>query len=157
MALIYLGIGTNLGDKEKNLDQAINLLSEQVGKIISVSSFFYSEPWGFESDNDFLNAVVLLETKMQPLKVLLETQQVEQQMGRTVKSKDQQYADRIIDIDILLYDDLVVESDKLRIPHPLLQERDFVLCPLAEIAPDCIHPIQNKSIKMLWHEFQERK
>lgn len=155
MALVYLGIGTNLGDKDKNLKRAVKFLSLHIGKLISVSSFFSSEPWGFESDNNFRNAVVLLETEMLPLQVLHKTQEIEKEMGRKEKSNARQYSDRIIDIDILFYDNLVLNTSELKIPHPLLQKRDFVLSPLAEIAPDLVHPILNKTIRTLWNEFQE--
>ncbi|MDD4991187.1 MAG: 2-amino-4-hydroxy-6-hydroxymethyldihydropteridine diphosphokinase [Paludibacter sp.] len=140
MALIYLGLGTNLGDKAGNLNEAINKLSSGVGCIVRKSAFYASKPRGFESDNDFMNAVVSVETNLSPLALLAKTQEIERELGRTAKSVDG-YADRIIDIDILLYDHLIINEVALKIPHPLITERDFVLIPLHEIAPDLVDPV----------------
>jgi len=133
MPTVYLGLGSNLGNKEGNLKKAIVFLRD-LGKVISVSSFYQSKPWGFESENDFLNAAISIETSLSPFELLAGTQEIEKKMGRTSKSNGS-YSDRIIDIDILLYDDLALDTPELKIPHPLLQERDFVLIPLAEIRP----------------------
>ena len=131
---VYLGLGTNLGNKEQNLLKAIELIGEKVGTVVRQSSFIETEPWGFESDNKFLNAVILCETTKTPREVLRITQQIERDMGRTQKSKPKAvYKDRPIDIDILLYDDLIVDEPHLKIPHPLMYERDFVMIPLREI------------------------
>ena len=131
---VYLGLGTNLGNKEQNLLKAIELIGEKVGTVVRQSSFIETEPWGFESDNKFLNAVILCETTKTPREVLRITQQIERDMGRTQKSKPKAvYKDRPIDIDILLYDDLKVDEPHLKIPHPLMYERDFVMIPLREI------------------------
>jgi 2-amino-4-hydroxy-6-hydroxymethyldihydropteridine diphosphokinase len=138
MALVFLGLGTNLGDKKQHLDDALNALGK-VGRVISQSAFYSSEPWGFESDNEFLNAVVLIQTELQPFDLLTATQQIEHSLGRTAKTVTG-YADRMIDIDILLYDNLIVDESVLKIPHPLITERDFVLIPLVEIAPDVVNP-----------------
>ncbi len=155
MIKVFLGIGTNLGDKKANLQQAVELLSEYVGEVIAVSSFYASAPWGFDSENDFLNAVLVLETDLSPQKVLSKTKEIELKMGRKSKTITSLYADRIIDIDILFYGNLVVNLPELKIPHPFIQERDFVLCPLSEIAPELIHPVLNKNIKTLWTELQD--
>lgn len=148
MALVYIGLGSNLGDKKHHLQQAIELIAEKAGKIISCSSFYESKPWGFSSPNDFLNAVILTETTLSPTELLYKTQQIEREMGRTEKTGNS-YADRMIDIDILFYDNQLINTPELKIPHPLIQERDFVLIPLAEIAPDFIHPVLRKSIQEL--------
>lgn len=140
MALVYLGLGTNLGDKERNLNDAVMALTLEVGKVLSQSSFYVSKPWGFDSENDFLNAVVLVETNLSPFDLLSKTQAIEMNMGRITKTTSS-YIDRVIDIDILLYDNLIIDQPTLKIPHPLLAERDFVLIPLAEIAPDLEHPV----------------
>jgi len=140
MALVYLGLGTNLGDKERNLNDAVMALTLEVGKVLSQSSFYVSKPWGFDSENDFLNAVVLVETNLSPFDLLSKTQAIEMNMGRITKTTSD-YIDRVIDIDILLYDNLIIDQPTLKIPHPLLAERDFVLIPLAEIAPDLEHPV----------------
>ncbi len=129
----YLSLGTNLGDKEHNLVSAITEIGRRIGSIRAQSAFHSTEPWGFESENTFLNAAVRVETELAPLALLKETQQIERDMGRTQKSVNGKYHDRIIDIDILLYDDLHLNTPKLTIPHPHMYERDFVLIPLKEI------------------------
>ena len=140
MPLAYLGLGTNLGNKAANLDLAIQALDMQAGKVCAVSGYYQSAPVEFDSDNDFLNAVLLLETELSPLKLLHITQLIEKELGRTQKSVDGIYSDRTMDIDLLLYDNLVIDLPELKIPHPKMTERDFVLIPLTEIAPDLIHP-----------------
>ena len=130
---VYLGLGSNLGDKVWNLSEAIRLIAERVGQVVRQSSFIESEPWGFRSDNTFLNAVILCETDKTPREVLLLTQQIERDMGRRQKSVSVGYIDRTIDIDILLYDDLTVDEPDLKIPHPLMHQRNFVMRPLKEI------------------------
>lgn len=134
---LYLGLGSNLGDRERNLREAIRLLGERVGEVTRQSSFIETEPWGFQSDNRFLNAAVLCLTDKTPREVLQLTQQIERDMGRRkvtdVKSPTRQYADRTVDIDILLYDDLTIDEPDLKVPHPLMYERDFVMLPLKQI------------------------
>jgi 2-amino-4-hydroxy-6-hydroxymethyldihydropteridine diphosphokinase len=130
---VFLGLGSNLGDKARNLQEAIRLIAERVGTVVRQSSFIETEPWGFESVNTFVNAVICCETEKTPREVLLLTQQIERDMGRTHKSVSVGYADRIIDIDILLYDDLTVDEPDLKIPHPLMYQRDFVMRPLEEV------------------------
>ena len=135
---VYLSLGTNLGDKERNLVSAITEIERRIGPVRAQSAFLSTEPWGFESENTFLNAAVRVETELTPLALLDETQQIERDMGRTQKSTNTShpiYHDRIIDIDILLYDDLHIKTRRLTIPHPLMYERDFVLIPLREILP----------------------
>ncbi len=149
MGLVYLGLGTNLGDKERNLNDAMLALAMEVGNVISQSTFYTSKPWGFKSENEFLNAVVLVETQLSPFDLLLKTQEIEKQLGRTSKT-DSEYTDRIIDIDILLYDRLIINQPTLKIPHPLIADRDFVLIPLTEIAPDLTHPVSGKKFKDLF-------
>ena len=129
----YLGLGTNIGDKEANIRKAIEKIKESVGDVVRQSALYVSEPWGFESDNHFVNAVVACETALSPLRLLKQTQAIEREMGRTQKSVGGVYHDRIIDIDILLYDDLRIDYPNLKIPHPLMQQRDFVMIPLAEV------------------------
>ena len=145
MALVYIGLGTNLGDKESNLIDAILKLSLEVGTVICQSSFYTSKPMGYVSENEFINAVVLLETNFPPLDLLIKTQEIERKQGRTTKSTAG-YSDRLIDIDILLYDNLIIDQPTLTIPHPLLTERNFVLIPLSEIAPELIHPVLGRRI-----------
>ena len=139
MHTVYLSLGTNLGDKKHNLVSAIKEIERRIGPVRAQSAFLTTEPWGFESENTFLNAAVRVETKLSPNALLRVTQQIEREMGRTQKSSvDPQqskviYHDRIIDIDILLYDDLHINTKKLTIPHPHMHERNFVLIPLKEI------------------------
>lgn len=141
MHTVYLSLGTNLGDKEQNLLSAITEIGRRIGPIKAQSAFLPTEPWGFESGNTFLNAAVCVETELSPLALLDETQQIERDMGRTQKTtlnsqlSTVTYHDRIIDIDILLYDDLHINTPRLTIPHPLMYKRDFVLIPLREILP----------------------
>ena len=140
---VYLGLGSNLGDREKKLLEAIRLIGEQVGKVVRQSTFIETEPWGFDSDNMFMNAVILCETEHTPREVLTVTQQIERDMGRRKKSVNdlsvngksvnRKYFDRPIDIDILLYDDITIDEPDLKIPHPLMHQRDFVMVPLNEI------------------------
>ena len=136
MAKVFLGLGTNLGDKRNNLLTAVTNIEEKIGKVTSLSSFYETEPWGFESENSFLNAALCVETSLEPMAILRIIKDIEIEMGRTQKSVNRMYSDRIIDIDILLYDDLTMETDELTIPHPLMKERDFVMKPLMEIADD---------------------
>ena len=131
---VYLGLGSNLGDCRKNLERAIRMIGDKVGRVLRQSSFIETEPWGFESEHKFMNAVILCETMKTPREVLLQTQQIERDMGRKKKSVSGGYADRPIDIDILLYDDLTIDEPDLKIPHPLMHERDFVMIPLNEIS-----------------------
>ena len=133
----YLGLGSNLGDREANIRKAISLIGEKVGLVLRQSSLIETEPWGFESSNKFLNAVILVETPLTPRPLLKVTQSIERPLGRRKKSPSSSspisYSDRPIDIDILLYDDLTVDEPDLKIPHPLMQQRDFVMIPLQEI------------------------
>ena len=133
--IAYLGIGTNLGDRTGNMHSAISLINEQAGHVLACSSLIETEPWGFNSDNAFLNAVVKIDTTSSPHELLLITQDIERKMGREHKSVNGIYHDRIIDIDILLYEDLVLNEEELTIPHPLIWQRRFVYEPLLEIAP----------------------
>ncbi len=143
---VYLGLGSNLGDREAAIHEAIRLIGERVGQVVRRSSLIETEPWGFESDNRFMNAVILCKTTLTPREVLLTTQQIERDMGKQkqhatrrsqiskCKPQVSNYKDRPIDIDILLYDDLRVDEPDLKIPHPLMRERDFVMIPLCEIS-----------------------
>ena len=139
---VYLGLGSNLGDREENIKRAIALIHERVGEVVRQSSLIETDPWGFESDHPFLNGVILCETVCTPRQVLKATQKIERALGRKKKTTllshlspltSHLYSDRPIDIDILLYDDLTVNEPDLKIPHPLMHERDFVMIPLNEI------------------------
>lgn len=139
MYTYYLSLGTNLGDKEGNLRQAIQLIEERIGAIASLSAFYVSEPWGFQSENSFLNACCGVNSVLAPNALLEATQQIERDLGRTEKSHNGIYHDRLIDIDLLLAfhkcEPLTVQHPRLVIPHPLMHQRQFVLIPLRQIAP----------------------
>ncbi|MDR1653776.1 MAG: 2-amino-4-hydroxy-6-hydroxymethyldihydropteridine diphosphokinase [Prevotellaceae bacterium] len=145
MATTFFSVGTNLGNRKKNIEQAILLLKNEAGRCVKISDFYSSVPWGFVSENDFLNIVAEFETDLQPLELLDLTQSIERRIGRTHKTTDRNYSDRIIDIDILFYDSQIIDLPQLIIPHPLLHQRDFVLAPLAAIAPEWKHPVLQKT------------
>lgn len=133
MHKVYFSLGSNLGDRKHNIRHAVELIGERIGAVERVSSLYETEPWGFSSDNMFVNAAVCVFTKLSPRAILEATQAIEREMGRKIKSVNGQYHDRIIDIDILLYDDIEIDEPDLKIPHPLMHERDFVMKPLREI------------------------
>lgn len=133
MYQVYLSLGTNLGNRKRNIREAIDKIEEQIGVVKRQSALYETKPWGYSSPNDFINACVLVLTPMAPRQVLEATQRIEREMGRTLKSVDGEYHDRIIDIDILMIDDLVIDEPDFHIPHPLMEERDFVIKPLKEI------------------------
>ena len=135
-----MGLGSNLGDREANISRAIALIAEQAGTVVRQSALFYSEPWGFDSDNAFVNAVVCIHTTLTPQRLLRTTQRIERQMGKDSRHATQRtagqadvYHDRPIDIDILLYDDITIQTPTLTIPHPHIDERPFVTIPLHEV------------------------
>lgn len=130
---VYFSLGSNLGDKEGNIREAISRIGELIGEVDRQSTLLATEPWGFESDNTFVNAAIRCTTSLSPFEILNITQNIERAMGRTLKSVDGQYHDRIIDIDILIYDDFHITTPQLTLPHPLMKERDFVMIPLKEI------------------------
>ena len=132
---VYLGLGSNLGNRKAILNDAIALINERVGEVVRQSSFLETEPWGFESSNQFLNACLCVNTELAPRQLLEATQVIEKEMGRAHKTMNRKYQDRIIDIDILMIDDLKIDEPDLKVPHPLMEERDFVMIPLKEIMP----------------------
>lgn len=149
MAALYLSLGTNRGDRKKALETAAEYISERIGRIVQASAVYETEPWGFDSNNLFLNQVLCIDTTLDAVDILDLTQQIEIEMGRATKSSNGVYSDRVIDIDILLYGDICIQTERLTIPHPLMQKRRFVLEPLAEIAAHVVHPISEKTIKEL--------
>ena len=153
MAKVFLGLGTNLGDKRNNLLTAVKNIEKKIGKVTSLSSFYETEPWGFESENSFLNAALCVETSLDPATILNIIKEIEIEMGRTQKSVNKIYSDRPIDIDILLYDDLTMETDELTIPHPLMTERDFVMKPLMEIADETVRSTITSNLR----EYKKRE
>ena len=149
MSRVFLGLGSNLGDKREYINNALVFIEKRVGEIIALSDFYESQPWGYESSETYINAVAEISTGMEPNELLLVTQEIEREMGRKNKTTNGEYHDRIIDIDILLYDDLIIQTTELTIPHPCMHKREFVLKPLSEIAPKVVYPITGKTISEL--------
>lgn len=132
MHKVYLGLGANIGNRKRTIRQAIEHIEELIGTVECRSALYETKPWGFNSPNDFINACVCCSTVLSPRQVLVSSQRIEKELGRTHKSVGSVYQDRVIDIDILLYDDIRLNEPDLKIPHPLMQERDFVMIPLQE-------------------------
>lgn len=149
MEKVFIGLGGNVGNVSENFDTAIEKIKELIGPVIKQSSLYKTEPWGNKNQDDFLNQVVCVETNLKPDKVLKNILAVEKIMGRN-RNKDNQFAPRTIDIDILFYGKKIINRNNLIIPHPRLHLRNFVLTPLMEIAPGLMHPILNKKIKDLF-------
>ena len=156
MATAYLSLGTNIGSKRENLMKAVTLLAKRVGKVLALSGIYETEPWGFQSENTFLNAAIALETQLSPFELLDVTRSIEIEMGRIEKSEGA-YHDRIIDIDLLMIDRQVINSEHLTLPHPLMHKRSFVLEPLVEIAPELKHPVLDKTVRELLSELKMLK
>ena len=156
MPKLYLSLGSNEGDREMLLRSAIDAIGRLIGPVDGISPLVETEPWGFESPHPFVNAALSVETSLPAMDVLERTQSIERQLGRQHKSTAGRYEDRPIDIDLLLYGDLVLTSERLTLPHPLLSERLFVLEPLAEIAPQILHPTLGKTIQTLRDELRLR-
>ncbi len=130
---LFLSLGSNIGNREETLRLAVRLIDERIGAVQRVSSFIETEPWGFQSEHPFLNAACMVLTTLSPEECLERTQQIERELGRREKSTNGIYHDRPIDIDLLMYGDLKLSTPTLTLPHPRMQERDFVMIPLREI------------------------
>ena len=143
--LVYIGLGSNIGDSDANIEEAIEQIKQLNVSVTGTSSFYRSKSWGFESDYAFSNVVIALDTSMDIIWLFNSLQQIEKNMGR-VKTKTKGYEDRIIDIDILDFKGIVFKNRQLEVPHALMHHRNFVLEPLAEICPDWRHPVTNKDI-----------
>lgn len=140
----YLLLGGNLGDREANLKKAIELLNDKIGKVIRVSSLYETAAWGKTDQPAFLNQAVGLETNLSAITVLELALSIEQELGRVRKDK---WGERLIDIDLILFGDQIIDiPDKLQVPHPHMQNRKFVMEPLAEIAPEVVHPVLGETI-----------
>jgi 2-amino-4-hydroxy-6-hydroxymethyldihydropteridine diphosphokinase len=148
MSIAFLSLGSNLGDRWKNLERAIKELSS-LGKVLKVSQFYETKPYGYFDQPDFLNAALLLETHLEPETLLHRIKEIEKNMGREDNGR---WRERIIDIDIIFYDDLVIDTPRIKIPHPETPYREFVLKPLKEIAPTMIHPVLKKTVEELFKE-----
>ncbi|MFZ4457268.1 MAG: 2-amino-4-hydroxy-6-hydroxymethyldihydropteridine diphosphokinase [Bacteroidales bacterium] len=152
MSKVFLALGSNIGDCSNNLRVAIAHIEKRIGGVISLSAFYETAPWGFDSAKVFQNAVVEVESSLSAKVILENVKSIESEMGRNISERNGNYADRVIDIDLLFFDDCIISTDKLTIPHQLLHKRDFVLRPMMDIAPDFIHPVLNKTIQELWQE-----
>jgi 2-amino-4-hydroxy-6-hydroxymethyldihydropteridine diphosphokinase len=150
MSTAYIGIGSNIGNKEENCEKAINLLEANEIKVTKRSSMMETEPWGIKDQPKFINVAIEIETDLAPDELLCLLKRVESETGRRPAER---WGPREIDLDILLYDDLILKTPELEIPHPHVAEREFVLKPLSEIAPEKIHPVLKKSIKNLFSQF----
>ena len=153
MSFAYIALGSNLGDKEKNLRRALLLLTQQGVEVVRVSSFLSTEPYGVTDQPQFLNAVACVRTSLTPLALLDVLLATELAMGRV---RLRHWGERNIDLDLLLYEDVVLDTKRLRLPHPDMQNRDFVLLPLAEIAPELKHPTLQKTIWELKENLMSR-
>jgi len=150
MKKLILSLGSNLGDRRKFLNDAMIEIEASIGKIRQVSSLYQTSPWGFDSSELFLNQIILVNTHLSPVEVLEQIKLIEQKAGRIRSSAG--FQDRTLDIDIVFYDDLILDSQDLKIPHPNLHQRLFVLMPLHEIAPKWMHPVFQKDITALLQE-----
>jgi 2-amino-4-hydroxy-6-hydroxymethyldihydropteridine diphosphokinase len=144
MGEVFILLGGNVGDKYKIFAKTLKLIGERIGMVTKVSSVYETEPWGFVSEL-FWNQAIILQTTLNPHEILNQTREIEIEIGRTRKSHV--YEARVIDIDLLFYDDLQLNTPDLTLPHPRMGERKFVLVPLNEIAPDKIHPVSGFKIK----------
>ena len=156
MAIVYLSLGSNIGDRVGYVQQATSLLGacENIN-IVSTSSFYETEPWGMESENWFVNAVIQITTTLEPEQLLAECQRIENQLGRKRTDKNIEYSDRTIDIDIIFYDNIIINTPTLTIPHKHFHRRVFMLIPMLEIAPDFVHPFFGKTVENLYEAIDE--
>lgn len=152
MARVFLSLGSNLGDRLSNIQQAVSTLSmlDEIN-VVKTSSFYETEPWGNKKQEWFVNCAIAIDTVLSPQELLNKCQQIELTLGR-IRNQKERWQERAIDIDILMYDDLIMTSSNLVIPHPYMHERAFVLIPMLEVKPDLVHPVFKKSVSELYDE-----
>ncbi len=155
MAIVYLSLGSNIGDRVGFIQQATSLLSSNENiNIVSTSSFYESEPWQMNSDIWFVNAVIQISTTLMPETLLAECQKIETFLGRKHQDNNSGYKDRTIDIDIICYDNQIINTPNLTIPHKHFHKRAFVLVPMLEIAEDFVHPVFGKTVEELFEDIE---
>ena len=147
MEAVYLCLGGNVGDTRNYLQNAVAMIGRRVGRVVSQSAVYQSEPWGFSAEQMFLNQIVVVETALEPQMVLERCLQIETELGRTRSGNG--YEPRVIDIDIIFFGSRIIDSPNLKVPHPLMHQRNFVLKPLCEIASDFVHPVFGSTVKQL--------
>jgi 2-amino-4-hydroxy-6-hydroxymethyldihydropteridine diphosphokinase len=148
MAKVIISLGSNLGDSLTILKKAIVKINNQIGKVVCSSSFYQTKPWGFEAENEFVNAVVISESNKEPFSIMADLLRIEEEFGRT-KSDNPGYTSRILDLDIIAIDEQLINSESLVIPHPHVSKRSFVLLPLAEVCPKWVHPLTKQGVMEL--------
>ena len=154
MNTVYIQLGSNIGERKSYIAKSMEQIEENIGEIITASSIFETIPWGNKNQNNFLNSVIKIKTPFDAFKVLQKSQEIENNLGRV---REEKWGERTIDIDILFYNNEIINTTKLNIPHPLIQKRKFVLVPLSEIAPNYIHPILKKNISTLLSECKDNQ
>lgn len=147
MHIAYIAFGSNMGDKRDNIKKALDKIRKRKINIIKVSSIYETEPYGVLDQDSFLNGVLKIETTLDPNELLQELLDIEKELKRVRKRK---WGPRTIDLDIIFYDDLIINEENLKVPHPDMQNRKFVLKPLCDIEPDLCHPVLKKSMKELY-------
>ena len=152
MNTIYIQLGSNIGERESFITKSMHKVEDDIGKIITASSIFETTAWGNENRNNFLNSVIKIKTPFDAFTILQKSQEIENNLGRERSDK---WGERTIDIDILFYNNKIINTKELTVPHPLIQKRKFVLVPLSEIAPNYMHPILKKNISTLLSECKD--
>lgn len=155
MKKVFLSLGSNIGDRQKNLAKAVRYINIEVGHLIDISGVYESEPWGFEAEHKFYNMVIEVLTNLDPELLLIQCLKIEEHLGRK-RSGNSNYESRLIDIDVLFYESEIISDDSLTVPHPHLHNRKFILEPLCEIAPGYVHPIMGMTVSELLRECRDK-